>query len=160
MLKNQKIFITFLLILIISLTCGQDKRVTSIEEEETFYPPDTSVNNSEAVIWYLGHCGFAVKTKNNFLIFDYEEKFDESRLGRPDNPQLANGYINPGEIRDFRVSVFVTHSHSDHYDPVIFDWENFFENINYYFGWLDGTTEKYNHMEGPRAEINTDEIFI
>jgi hypothetical protein len=29
-----------------------------------------------AVIWYLGHCGYAVRTQNHLLIFDYQEKRD------------------------------------------------------------------------------------
>ncbi|MFC1726113.1 MBL fold metallo-hydrolase [candidate division KSB1 bacterium] len=149
---------TILFLGILSLACAQEKGVESAEP--VFYPPDTPVAENEAIVWYLGHCGFAVKTENHFLIFDYEETHDESRLGRPANPQLGNGYINPNEIRDFNVSIFVTHSHMDHYDPVIFEWEGLIDNIGYFFGWKDVQTEKYNHMEGPRAELKTDGLEI
>ena len=36
--------------------------------------PERSVENPPpggATVWYLGHCGYAVRTQNHFLIFDY-----------------------------------------------------------------------------------------
>ena len=74
---------------------------------------------------HLGHCGFAVKTRSRLLIFDYF-----SRAGRrPDKPSLANGFINPEEIKDQDVTVFVSHSHGDHFDPVILSWRPVVKNI-------------------------------
>lgn len=83
----------------------------------------------EAIIWYLGHAGWAVKTRNTFLIFDYWER------GKPDQPCLANGRINPEEVKDLDVYVFSSHTHNDHYDKIILDWEHAVDRITYVFGW-------------------------
>jgi len=82
------------------------------------------LKENEALVWYLGHAGFAVKTKNHFLIFDYMGKREI-----PSHPGLANGAINPDEIKNEAVSVFVSHQHSDHYFRGIFDWKNSIQNM-------------------------------
>jgi ankyrin repeat protein/L-ascorbate metabolism protein UlaG (beta-lactamase superfamily) len=92
----------------------------------------------DAVIWYLGHAGWAVKTKNTFLIFDYWER------GIPDQPLLANGRINPEEIKDLDVYVFSSHVHYDHYDEIIFDWEKTIERLTFIFGWQNNRGK--NHV--------------
>ena len=87
------------------------------------------LSECEAYLWYLGHCGWAFKTKNHLLIFDY---WNQGK--NPAEPLLANGHINPAEIVDQNVSVFVTHEHGDHFDTSIFAWPETVENINYIFG--------------------------
>jgi L-ascorbate metabolism protein UlaG (beta-lactamase superfamily) len=84
----------------------------------------------EAAMWYLGHCGWGIKTKNHFLIFDYWEQG-----GKPDEPSLANGHIDPSEIDSQNVSVFVTHEHQDHFDLAISAWEESVADIQYFFGF-------------------------
>ena len=74
---------------------------------------------SEAEIWYLYNSGFAVKTANHFLIFDY---YLDSAKGN--ERCLENGVINTNEIKDLDVIVFVSHKHPDHFNPLIFDWQN------------------------------------
>jgi ankyrin repeat protein/L-ascorbate metabolism protein UlaG (beta-lactamase superfamily) len=89
-----------------------------------------SLADNEAVMWYLGHCGWAIKTRNHFLIFDYWN------LGRdPNSPALVNGHIDPDEIKGQNVTVFVTHEHEDHYDPAIFDWKDKVKDIRYVYGF-------------------------
>ena len=111
----------------------------------------------EAIIWYLGSCGWAIKTKHHFLIFDYWEYGN-----LPSEPSLSNGHINPADIKDLDldVTVFVTHAHVDHYDPVIFEWEKWTENITYVFGWKAKENPDYIYMVGPRAVENVDGIDI
>ncbi|MFC1500297.1 MBL fold metallo-hydrolase [Candidatus Zixiibacteriota bacterium] len=86
----------------------------------------------EARIWYLHHSGWAVQTAEHFLIFDYWEE---------DPPQgdrtLESGYIDPRAIADLDVTVFVTHAHGDHFDPVIFGWEDTIDDLRYIWGWTD-----------------------
>ena len=113
------------------------------------------LNNNEAVIWYLGHCGYAVKTKTKLLIFDYQENVkmpDRSTVNPPANPSLFNGWINPEEIKDLDVVVFVSHSHSDHYDEIIFTWEKTVKNIQYVFGWQEREGKNYHSLPAPRKE--------
>jgi len=80
----------------------------------------------EACAWYLFHSGFAVKTREHFLVFDYY-------LDKPDVGQqsLAGGVINPEEIKDLNVVVFSSHRHSDHFNPVILDWAGSIKKIHY-----------------------------
>jgi hypothetical protein len=93
------------------------------------------LQSGEAVIWYLGHAGWAVKTKKTLLIFDYWER------GRSDQPSLANGHINPEEVKDLDVYVFISHVYDDHYDEIIFDLENTIDRLTYVFGFSLETAE-------------------
>jgi len=91
---------------------------------------EMQLKEGEAIVWYLGHCGWAIKTKNHFLIFDYWQYGE-----KPDEPGILNGHINPNEITESSVYVFVSHEHYDHFDRVIFDWKKNIENIHYILGW-------------------------
>jgi ankyrin repeat protein/L-ascorbate metabolism protein UlaG (beta-lactamase superfamily) len=84
----------------------------------------------EAVVWYLGHMGWAVRTANHFLVFDYD-----GRRVPPDEPSLANGSIDPNQIKDLSTIVFITHSHTDHYAPAVFDWKKTVKDIAYVAGF-------------------------
>jgi len=122
------------------------------------------LNENEAVVWYLGHCGYAVRTKTKLLIFDYTEKVkpeDRSEVKPPANPSLFNGWINPEEIKDLDVVVFVSHSHGDHYDQVIYTWEKTVKKINYVFGWQEKDGKNYYSLPAPRkeAKFNGMEIY-
>ena len=86
--------------------------------------------DGEAAVWYLGHCGYGIKTKNTLLIFDYWSQGAES-----DEALLANGHVNPAELAGQNVFVFVTHEHQDHYDPAIFAWKEQLPNITYIYGF-------------------------
>lgn len=121
------------------------------------------LNDKEAVIWYLGHCSYAVKTKTKLLIFDYQEKVqtpDRQEVNPPANPSLFNGWINPKEIKDFDVVVFSSHSHSDHYDEIIFNWEKTIKRINYVFGWQNKEGKNYHSLPAPRKETKFDGMEI
>lgn len=88
-----------------------------------------SLDGGEASLWYLGHCGYAIKTSDHFLIFDYWGNGEA-----PPSACLANGHILPAELEDENVCVFVTHEHGDHYDPVIFGWADAIDDIRYVYG--------------------------
>ena len=99
----------------------------------------------EVVIWYLGHTGWAVKTRSKLLIFDYWGR------GRSDEPLLANGRIDADEIKSLDVTVFVSHAHEDHYDEGIFDWVKTIKKITYVFGWENKKASQAIFM-GPREK--------
>ncbi len=114
-----------------------------------------------AVVWYLGHCGYAVRTQGHLLIFDYQEQRDgQQPKSRPDQPSLAAGWVDPAEIKDLKVRVFVSHSHGDHFDPVIFSWKGAVPDIAYYFGWKATDDPSFNYLPGPRAELKSDDLEI
>lgn len=115
-----------------------------------------------AVVWYLGHCGYAVKTRNHFLVFDYQETCDgRQRKSPPARRSLAEGWIDPEEIKALKVRVFVSHSHEDHFSPVIFGWKSVIPDIAYYFGWMAGEDDPSRHyLVGPRAELASGDLTI
>ncbi|MHC4663508.1 MAG: MBL fold metallo-hydrolase [Planctomycetota bacterium] len=80
----------------------------------------------EARIWYLFHSGFAVNSGKHLLIFDYcgGPPADESQ-------GLSEGVINPEEIKDFEVLVFISHSHGDHFGREAMQWHKSVANINF-----------------------------
>ncbi len=91
---------------------------------------DIQLKNGEAAVWYLYHNGWAVKTSSTLMIFDYWELFE-----RTEGPSLFNGFIDPNEIKDQDVYVFMSHGHGDHFDEKILEWEKVIPHITYIFGW-------------------------
>lgn len=90
----------------------------------------TPIAQGDAVVWYLGHCGFAIKTAEHVLIFDYW-----NRGALPDEPNLYNGHIDPKELAGQNVTVFVSHDHMDHYDTAIYAWADQLKNISFVYGF-------------------------
>jgi hypothetical protein len=115
----------------------------------------------EAVVWYLGHCGYAIRTQNHLLIFDYQETYDgQARKRRPAAPSLDNGFVAAEQIAHLPVRVLVTHSHSDHFARVIFNWKDKIPDLAYYFGWQAASDPSYHYLIGPRAQVTSDGMEI
>jgi L-ascorbate metabolism protein UlaG (beta-lactamase superfamily) len=102
-------------------------------------------------IWSLGGNGWALGIGHRLLIFDYVESTDPNPPAANEARNLQRGYINTEEVKEYEVYVFVTHSHQDHYDPVILEWENAVDNITYFFGWQAGDNPDHHYLIGPRA---------
>ncbi len=100
-----------------------------------------SVSSQGAVVWFLGHSGWAVKTQNHLMIFDYYPQGED-----PESPGLCNGHVNPGEIAGQRVAVFASHFHGDHYSPDIFAWAEQVEDITFFLGLQPEETPPYEYM--------------
>jgi L-ascorbate metabolism protein UlaG (beta-lactamase superfamily) len=83
-------------------------------------------NCPRATVWYLYHSGFALKTQNHFLIFDYYVDKPEGSVR-----SLDTGVINPAGIASEHVLVFSSHNHGDHFVPRIFDWQKDIPDIKY-----------------------------
>ncbi len=113
-----------------------------------------NLTEGEARLWYLGHSGYAVQTRNNLLIFDY---FPGGR--GPDEPALCNGYIDPKEIVGTKVTVFVSHEHGDHFDPGVFEWAAEVPNIRYVMG-CQAETETPLELMGPRQVKDFDGVKV
>lgn len=75
-------------------------------------------------VTYLDNSGFAVETEARFLVFDYY-KLD------PKGGRFSDGVVNPEEIGDKRTTVFVSHSHYDHYHKGIFRLRDQVPHIGY-----------------------------
>ncbi len=125
----------------LSLAQGQVKKTTD-------YLLGRSLTDSEAYIWYLNNSGWAIKTRNHFLIFDYVGTDAPSG-----SPSLSNGQINAKKISAQRVIVFVTHQHQDHYSSQIFEWEKSIKNITYVFGWPVDRQGEYTVMNPRESKV-------
>ena len=112
------------------------------------------LKESESILWFATHAGWIYKTANNLLIIDYW-----SHGNVPENPSLANGWIDPEEIKDMNVTVIATHDHGDHYDPVIWEWQETIPNIRYILG--DATPEQHEYdLIEPRSTLTFDDLKI
>jgi len=155
----QILFILFASVIILFFfreqSLAQDKSIDKDKLSEVRQLLKKQLDEKEACIWYLSHCGYAIKTKSALLIFDYWERGRDGIIENdPPIFSLANGRINPEEIKDLSVYVFVSHAHLDHYDQVIFEWENKVKDITYIFGWQAKENPDYHYLKGPRSELN------
>jgi len=85
------------------------------------------MNNPKANITHLFHSGFTVETENYFLVFDYCNPSTHFKLSS-DSILTRKSFKNKKNIY-----VFVTHSHGDHFDPVILKWHSKKTPITYIF---------------------------
>ena len=114
----------------------------------------------EAVIWFLGHSAWGIKTENHFLIVDYSER------GRaPDQAGLCNGYILPAELAGENVMVLASHVHADHYDPRIWGWREQLADVTYVMGFEPEVAEgepalPAHEFIGPRLTRTIDGVKI
>jgi L-ascorbate metabolism protein UlaG (beta-lactamase superfamily) len=76
---------------------------------------------------YLFNSGFTVETEKHLLVFDYfKDSVDSGEKNR------ANGAIGDEDLNiDKEIIVFSSHSHHDHFNPVILDWKNTRPDITY-----------------------------
>jgi ankyrin repeat protein len=116
------------------------------------------LNEQEAIIWYLEHSGWAIKTKNHFLVIDY---FLHNNRTPPEGASLASGYVIPETLQDQHMTVLVTHHHGDHYNPGIFSWQETVPDIRYILGFRPRDIETSGYLfAGPRTDHTVDDMKI
>lgn len=106
-------------------------------------------------IYYIYHSCFVVETKNSLLVFDYFKLPDKNLKDDISLHQKIN------KTRK-KVYVFSSHSHSDHFNKEIFNWNNTYQPIDYVLSddiHLEGS-EKNCHLihEGDTLKLDTLEI--
>jgi L-ascorbate metabolism protein UlaG (beta-lactamase superfamily) len=89
------------------------------------------------------------------LVFDYQESMQTEDVTDDTPRNLENGFIDPEEIADLDVFVFVTHAHDDHYDPVIFEWQGAIERLTYFVGWDEQPESHCERFTGADADCHT-----
>lgn len=129
----------------IKIAQGKEMKTVTTKQEKIGIL-NKPLTDGEAFFWYLGNSGWAVKTKSYLLIFDYINDGNLSPI-----KELSSGFINPDEIKEQQVVVFVTHEHQDHFSEEIFEWERSVKNITYIFGWNIAKEDKYIKMN-PREK--------
>jgi L-ascorbate metabolism protein UlaG (beta-lactamase superfamily) len=76
---------------------------------------------------YLYNSGFTLETDKHILIFDYY--MDSVDVG---DKTINNGALSPKDLKAEKdILVFSSHSHGDHFNPVILSWARERENISY-----------------------------
>lgn len=117
---------------------------------------DKKLERGEAMIWHLGHSGWAIKTQGHLLIFDYNAPLRSI----PPDASLSSGYIIPSHIKGRNVTVFATHEHGDHYDPAIFNWQEEVESIQFVLGFQPRDVEYEYVYAAPRTEMKLEDMVI
>ncbi|MBZ9633929.1 MBL fold metallo-hydrolase [Clostridium sp. FP1] len=112
----------------------------------------------KAKIYYIYHSGFAIKTKNHFLIFDYYKEPIENDVTH--KPLLL---LSPENIKQMKnMVVFASHSHEDHFNSSILEWENYNSNIKYIFSsdiTINKNKPSYNFIE-EGEERTFDDLYV
>ncbi|GCD10766.1 MBL fold metallo-hydrolase [Clostridium tagluense] len=112
----------------------------------------------KAKIYYIYHSGFAIKTKNHFLIFDYYKEPIEN-----DDTHKPSVLLSPENIEQMKnVVVFASHSHEDHFNSSILEWENYNSNIKYIFSsdiTINKNKPSYNFIE-EGEERTFDDLYV
>ncbi len=89
-----------------------------------------TIKGQSIKIKYLDHSGFLVETAENLLLFDY--------------------YQGPAEplIKESRKNIFIfcSHSHPDHFNPVVLEWQKDRPGINYIFSHEISVPQKLQNI--------------
>ncbi len=106
-------------------------------------------------VWYLHHSSFALLINNKLFIFDYY-------YDKPANDfrELASGVINPEQIKEYDVYVFVSHRHQDHFSDVIFEWSETLPDITYILSDDIAILAKNTHKLAANESYIIDELKI
>ncbi|MFT8344484.1 MAG: MBL fold metallo-hydrolase [Clostridium beijerinckii] len=85
------------------------------------------MENYKVKINYLYNSGFTVETENYLLIFDYYK--DSTDKG---DKCISNGAVGEEDLKtQKKVIVFSSHSHFDHFNPIILKWKQIRPDIHY-----------------------------
>lgn len=129
---------------------------SSLASADTTAELQTDDFDQDVQIHSLGGNGWAVAIADRMLIFDYVESGETYPPPSVDERILQGGYIDPHELSGYEVYVFVTHSHPDHFDDVIFEWQEHIPDIRYIFGWQAGNHPDHYYLSDPHAQIQVD----
>jgi ankyrin repeat protein len=106
------------------------------------------LKEGEAYAWYMGRAGYAVRTKNHFLLFSY---FVEGNP--PEEPRLANGHVDLDEIAHCDTVVFAGGPAYWHHNPERYNsWQKTHENISFVYSFEDNVgrnPQYFKDVEGP-----------
>ncbi|MBK5240082.1 MBL fold metallo-hydrolase [Clostridium sp.] len=112
----------------------------------------------ETIIYYIYHSGFAIKTKDHFLIFDYYKDPIENEV-----THQKQALLSPENIKEMKnVFVFASHSHEDHFNPSILNLDDYNNNIQYVFSSdikIDKNKSNYSFME-EGEEKSFDDVYV
>lgn len=127
-------------------------------ESSKFRRAGITMSIRQARIWYLHHSGFLVETGNYYFVFDYSQ--DEPTGS---DRSLDNGVISLRQLDDRKsIFVFVSHAHADHFNRVVFKWQEERSDIMYILSddvRLDSKRSNYYFLP-PYRELVLDDVKI
>jgi L-ascorbate metabolism protein UlaG (beta-lactamase superfamily) len=109
-------------------------------------------------IHYLYHSGFSIETENSLLIFDYYKDSVEQGLKNRNNGAIGETDLTTHK----KIYVFSSHSHGDHFNPIILDWAKFNPQIRYILSHdikIESTSDKI-HFLAPYESLSIDDLNI
>ena len=110
-------------------------------------------------MFYFFHSGFGIKTEREILIFDY---YREAKNADGSKNHLAKKLIEERGKR--KCYVFTSHSHPDHYSPIIYEWQKEDPEIEYVLSEdVFGTEKAQNRTivsSGDKKKIGQLEIEV
>jgi len=115
------------------------------------------MNVKTATITHLFHSGYAVETANHLLIFDYYQPLPIK------GSSISEGIITRDYLKNkTNILVFVSHNHSDHFDPAILEWGKDNPNITYIVSSdvQVNTTDLNCHIVAAYEELNLNPLLI
>jgi len=149
-MKSIRKFTFTLLLAVFLANLGAPKvNFKTTERGDSNKIPTIQLDKSEAAVWYLFHAGWAVKTSSALMIFDY---LVDTR--KPEQSSLSDGFVNPDEIKDQKVYVFISHGHGDHFDYKILEWKKVIPDITYVFGWQAQEAEEHHAFGKDRLSMS------
>ncbi len=104
---------------------------------------------------YVQNSGFIVATDQQVLVFDYVRSIPGIE-GLPNEVTPWTGRRDD----DRPVVVFVTHSHSDHFSPEIFEWAKTHRRIQYVLGFPGATPMQNAHVMSPHESLDVQGLRV
>jgi L-ascorbate metabolism protein UlaG (beta-lactamase superfamily) len=131
--------------------------INTHSEPDELFDFSRTLEKGEAQIIFLYHSGWLIRTSDHVLIFDYSLP----RMPPGVRQRKEFWFIEAEKLKDFNVTVFVSHSHGDHFNPIIFTWNDKIKNIRYIFGWpLNKSVEEFISLPFERTNTEINNIRI
>ncbi|HUU05466.1 MAG TPA: ankyrin repeat domain-containing protein, partial [Patescibacteria group bacterium] len=148
-----------------ALDCGQKPTADYLREKDAQDLSDAlllgkKLREKQAVIWHLFHTGWVIKTKSSLLIFDYDyDQVDSFALPPAILPCLSSGEIDPKQIRDQKVFVFLPFFRDPDRIDTILSWKKAIKDITYISG-EDKIKDSAFVYIGPRQQKKLEDLEI
>ncbi|MDP8221313.1 MAG: ankyrin repeat domain-containing protein [Candidatus Stygibacter frigidus] len=113
------------------------------------------IGSDDCRVIYTGHSGWVIETSEHILIFDYWKRTDPQEGATIKSGCLTREFLEG----DKSVSFLVSHIHSDHYDPRIFEFADL-PNVEYFFGFDPNRHEEITLLNAREPFLRDDlEIY-
>ncbi len=119
------------------------------------------LTENQAILWGVNHYthSWTVKTKNQFLVFDYDPHISGVKTALK-KKRLSNGHIDPFDLKNQKVTVFVSSPRYNHRNAkYIQEWQDEISDITYVYGFQHLKDGKHVSLT-PREKTNVNGIEV